>query len=121
MESRCSRTTSSSPWTENPPSNGGPPMAEAMNPAESGTVLGGAVDGITNRTPRHKTPWAKWLTLAGLAVLSTAFFLYLLVPIVAMLVHAPPQDIWHEMTQPDVRAALALSFVTTAISTVLAV
>ena len=56
-----------------------------------------------------------------LVVLASAFFLYLLVPIAALLLHAPPSAIWEQMQQPDVLAALRLSMVTTAISTVLAV
>src|SRR5262245_30794269 len=98
-------------------------MARAAHPTVEGN---GALDltvgdGNTGRAPRHRSRWARWLTLGALTVLSTVFFLYLLVPLLALLFHAPPQDIWHQMTQPDVRDALVLSFVTTAISTVLAV
>src|SRR5262245_58169229 len=64
--------------------------------------------------------WAGWVTTGAIAVLATVFFLYLLVPIAALLFHAPPQRIWAEMKEPDVQAALRLSFVTTTISTGLA-
>ena len=56
-----------------------------------------------------------------LIVFASAFFLYLLVPIVALLLHAPPSEIWEQMHQPDVLAALRLSMETTTVSTVLAV
>src|SRR5262249_47755427 len=56
--------------------------------------------------PRRRRRWASWLTMAAIAILATVFFLYLLVPIVALLVHAPPQKIWAEMKEPDVQDAL---------------
>jgi molybdate transport system permease protein len=65
--------------------------------------------------------WKGWVALGVLIVLASAFFLYLLVPIAALLLHAPPSTIWEQMHQPDVLAALRLSMVTTSISTVLAV
>jgi molybdate transport system permease protein len=65
--------------------------------------------------------WKGWLVIGLLVVLAAAFFLYLLVPIVALLFHAPPSVIWEQMHQPDVLAALRLSIETTTISTVLAV
>src|SRR5262245_1554287 len=66
------------------------------------------------------SPWARRLTMALLVVLSGAFFLYLLVPVIALLFHAPPQEIWAQMKEPDVLKAVQLSLVTTAIATVLA-
>jgi molybdate transport system permease protein len=74
-----------------------------------------------NRRPTRGGAWKGWLTVGVLIAFSTVFFLYLIVPIAALLLHAPPQEIWHQMKQPDVLKALQLSFVTTAISTVLAV
>ena len=75
--------------------------------------------------PRRKTSrggrWKAGVTIGLMALLSTVFFLYLLVPILALIFHAPPSTIWEQMKQPDVIAALKLSFFTTAISTVLAV
>jgi molybdate transport system permease protein len=65
--------------------------------------------------------WRAGLALALLIVFASAFFLYLLVPIVALLFHAPPSVIWEQMHQRDVLAALRLSLETTSISTVLAV
>jgi molybdate transport system permease protein len=71
--------------------------------------------------PRRRGRWARWLTTAVVGVMAGVFFLYLLVPIVALLVHAPPSEIWKQMQEPDVQAALRLSFVTTTISTALAI
>jgi molybdate transport system permease protein len=73
--------------------------------------------------PRSKRggKWRAGLAVAVLIVFASAFFLYLLVPIVALLFHAPPSVIWEQMHQPDVLAALRLSLETTSISTVLAV
>ena len=75
--------------------------------------------------PRRKTDtggrWKGWVTVGLIIMLSTCFFLYLLVPLLALIFHAPPSTIWHQMKQPDVIEALKLSFITTAISTVLAV
>jgi molybdate transport system permease protein len=65
--------------------------------------------------------WRAGLAVAVLIVFASAFFLYLLVPIVALLFHAPPSVIWEQMHQPDVLAALRLSLETTSVSTVLAV
>ena len=59
--------------------------------------------------------------MAILIILAGTFFLYLLVPLAALLFHAPPSQIWEQMQQPDVLEALKLSFETTAISTALAV
>src|SRR5262245_28965368 len=66
------------------------------------------------------SPWARRLTMAVLVVLSGAFFLYLLVPVIALLFHAPPNEIWAQMKEPDVLKAVQLSLVTTVIATVLA-
>jgi molybdate transport system permease protein len=57
--------------------------------------------------------------LVGVA--AAIFFLYLLVPLLALLVHAPPSAIWEQVHSSDVRKALWLSLGTTTVSTVLAV
>jgi molybdate transport system permease protein len=84
-----------------------------------------AIDSATGTVVRRRSTkggmWKPWLTVGALVLLSGMFFLYLLVPIVALLFHAPPSTIWQQMQEPDVIAALKLSFITTAISTVLAV
>ena len=82
--------------------------------------------GVTSQTTARKKRFGgssltTWITMAVLVILAGAFFLYLLVPLAALLFHAPPSQIWEQMQQPDVLEALKLSFVTTAISTTLGV
>ncbi len=99
-------------------------LEQAANQASgSGNPL---VPGVTSQTKARKKRFGGssltiWLTMAILVILSATFFLYLLVPIAALLLHAPPSEIWNQMQQPDVIAALKLSFVTTTISTSLGV
>ncbi len=98
-------------------------MSEASNPALPGPS--GGRTGTSRRQVRRRqkagSTWKGWLTVGLMVLLSTVFFLYLLVPLLALIFHAPPSEIWAQMQQPDVIAALKLSFETTAISTVLAV
>jgi molybdate transport system permease protein len=55
------------------------------------------------------------------AVLASLFLLFLGVPLVALFFREPPAAIWVAMMEPDVFQALQLSFVTTCLSTVVAV
>ena len=99
-------------------------MEQAANQASGNSnVL--ATD-VTSRAKARKKRFGgssltTWITMAVLVILAGAFFLYLLVPLAALLFHAPPSQIWEQMQQPDVLEALKLSFVTTAISTTLGV
>jgi molybdate transport system permease protein len=54
-------------------------------------------------------------------MLASAFFLFLGVPLVSLLLREPPALVWAEMLQPDIFQALQLSVITTCLSTVLAV
>jgi molybdate transport system permease protein len=54
-------------------------------------------------------------------VLAGSFFLFLGVPLVALLFHEPPELLWAAMQQPEVLQALQLSIFTTSISTFLTV
>src|SRR4029079_13604217 len=119
---RC-RSTASCRWSES-----GERGARRMVPGASPNAKGGAALAAGDAPPEggnaarvRRRSWATRVTFVLLGVLATAFFLYLLVPLVALLAHAPPQKIWDEMGEPDVQQALVLSFVTTTISTVLAV
>ena len=99
-------------------------MEQAANRASgSGIAL---APGIASQTKARKKRFGgssltTWITMAVLFILSGIFFLYLLVPLIALLFHAPPSEIWEQMKQPDVLEALKLSFVTTAISTTIGV
>ena len=99
-------------------------MEQAANEASgSSNVL---VTGVTSQARARKKRFGgssltTWITMAILIILAGAFFLYLLVPLAALLFHAPPSQICEQMRQPDVLEALKLSFVTTAISTIIGV
>nr|WP_218104060.1 ABC transporter permease [Thermogemmatispora onikobensis] len=76
--------------------------------------------------PRGRRPWlspaqgrALMAILVGL--LAASFLLFLGIPLAALLVHEPPQQLWSALTQPDTFAALQLSLITTTASTVLSV
>jgi molybdate transport system permease protein len=99
-------------------------MGQAANQtSESGNV---SVPGITSKATTRKKRFggsslSTWLTMALLLIFAGIFFLYLLVPLAALLLHAPASEVWNQMQQPDVIAALKLSFVTTTIGTCLAI
>lgn len=57
--------------------------------------------------------------LVGL--LAASFLLFLGIPLAALLLHEPPQQLWSALTQPDTFTALQLSLVTTTASTALSV
>src|SRR4249920_841906 len=99
-------------------------MEQAANQA-SGSSNALATGTRSQATARRKrfggSSLTTWITMAILLILSGTFFLYLLVRLIALLFHAPPSEIWEQMQQPDVLEALKLSFVTTAISTALAI
>lgn len=64
--------------------------------------------------------YTRWLTRVVAAILATAFFLFLGLPLAALLIHETPQTLWQALRQPEVLLALQLSIVTTCISTLLA-
>ena len=99
-------------------------MGQAANQgSESGNPLAPGVTSLTKARKKRigSASWTTWLTMAILVILAGTFFLYLFVPLAALLLHAPPSEIWNQMLQPDVLQALKLSLVTTTISTFLAV
>jgi molybdate transport system permease protein len=64
---------------------------------------------------------SRWPARMLVGVLAGSFFLFLGVPLVALLFHEPPQLLWAAMRQPEVLQALQLSIFTTSISTFLTV
>lgn len=76
---------------------------------------------LTSSSQRQKQILARWPTRIGVAILAMLFFLFLGIPLVALLVHEPPALLWQDLQQPDVLQALQLSIETTCISTLLAV
>jgi molybdate transport system permease protein len=96
-------------------------MSQALNPAANDLPRPSRAARPVGKRPHRGGAWKAWLTVGTLIALATVFFLYLLVPIAALLFHAPPSEIWAQMKQPDVIQALKLSFYTTGITTVITV
>jgi len=65
--------------------------------------------------------WSRWPARVLVGVLAGSFFLFLGVPLVALLFHEPPALLWVAMQQPEVLQALQLSIFTTSVSTLLTV
>ena len=65
--------------------------------------------------------WSRWPARLLVGILAGSFFLFLGIPLAALLLHEPPALLWASMQQPEVLEALQLSFLTTTISTLLAV
>ncbi len=64
---------------------------------------------------------SRWPARMLVGALAGSFFLFLGVPLVALLFHEPPELLWAAMRQPEVLQALQLSIFTTSISTFLTV
>ncbi|BCL82337.1 molybdate ABC transporter permease [Ktedonobacteria bacterium brp13] len=62
-----------------------------------------------------------WVIRLLVALLASLFFLFLGIPLVALLIREPPAALWSEFQQPEIAQALLLSLVTTTISTLCAV
>jgi hypothetical protein len=68
-------------------------MEQAANQASgnSNVLSTGVTSQATARKKRFGgSPLTTWITMAILVILAGAFFLYLLVPLAALLFHAPP-------------------------------
>jgi len=65
--------------------------------------------------------WSRWPARLLVGILAGSFFLFLGIPLAALLLHEPPALLWASMQQPEVIEALQLSILTTTISTLLAV
>src|SRR6266849_5677603 len=65
--------------------------------------------------------WSRWPARLLVGILAGSFFLFLGIPLAALLLHEPPALLWASMQQPEVIEALQLSVLTTTISTLLAV
>ena len=65
--------------------------------------------------------WSRWPARIVVGILAGSFFLFIGVPLVALLLREPPALLWATMQQPEVLQALELSFLTTSISTFLTV
>src|SRR5260370_1683398 len=66
-------------------------------------------------------PWARWPARLPVGVLAGSFFLFLGIPLAALIIREPPARLWQAIQQPEAIEALQLSIVTTCISTLLSV
>src|SRR6202048_1093497 len=64
--------------------------------------------------------WSRWPARLLVGVLAGSFFLFLGIPLAALVIREPPAMLWQAIQQPEAIQALQLSIVTTTISTLLA-
>jgi molybdate transport system permease protein len=76
---------------------------------------------MIHRYLKQQQSTTRWLTRIIVATLGTIFFLFLGIPLAALLLREPPALLWLNLQQPGVLQALQLSLVTTCISTLLAI
>jgi molybdate transport system permease protein len=62
-----------------------------------------------------------WLTRIFVGVLASGFFLFLGIPLVALLISESPDAVWAVLQEPETLQAIQISIVTTCMSTFLAV
>src|SRR2546430_5847083 len=60
--------------------------------------------------------WSRWPARIVVGVLAGSFFLFLGIPLAALLIREPPALLWNSIKQPEVLQALQLSLVTTFVS-----
>src|SRR6266851_5306494 len=65
--------------------------------------------------------WSRWPARILVGILAGSFFLFLGIPLVALLIREPPALLWNSIKQPEVLQALQLSLVTTFVSIFLTV
>ena len=65
--------------------------------------------------------WSRWPARIVVSILAGSFFLFLGIPLAALLIREPPALLWNLIKQPEVLQALQLSIVTTFVSLFLTV
>jgi molybdate transport system permease protein len=90
------------------------PMKRFVNQLPSVTSSGISV-------PVRRTFWSRWPARILVGLLAGIFFLFIGIPLVALLFRESPALVWSEMLQPDVFQALQLSLLTTTLSALAAV
>ncbi len=65
--------------------------------------------------------WSHWPARVLVGILAGSFFLFLGIPLAALLLREPPALLWESIKQPEALQALELSLVTTTASTLLAI
>src|SRR5690242_1843582 len=64
---------------------------------------------------------ARWPARILIGILAGSFFLFIGIPLAALIIHEPPALLWNSIKQPEAFQALQLSLVTTFISIFLTV
>lgn len=65
--------------------------------------------------------WSRWPARLLVGVLAGSFFLFLGIPLAALVIREPPALLWQSISQPEAIQAVQLSIITTSISTLLTV
>ena len=65
--------------------------------------------------------WSSWAARILVGILAGSFFLFLAIPLAALIIREPPALLWNLIKQPEVLQALQLSIVTTFVSIFLTV
>ena len=65
--------------------------------------------------------WSSWPARIAVGILAGSFFLFLGIPLAALIIREPPAVLWSLIKQPEVLQALQLSIVTTFVSLFLTV
>jgi molybdate transport system permease protein len=65
--------------------------------------------------------WSRWPARLLVGVLAGSFFLFLGIPLAALVIREPPALLWQAIQQPEAIEAVQLSIITTCISTLLTV
>ena len=65
--------------------------------------------------------WSSWIARILVGILAGSFFLFLGIPLAALIIREPPALLWNLIKQPEVLQALQLSIVTTFVSLFLTV
>ncbi len=68
----------------------------------------------------HNT-WSRWSARLLVGVLAASFFLFIGIPLAALVIREPPALLWLAISQPEALQAVQLSIITTSISTLLTV
>lgn len=82
-------------------------MEQAANQASGNSNV--LATGIASQSAAKKKRFGgssltTWITMAVLVILAGAFFLYLLVPLAALLFHAPPSQVYASFKATETRA-----------------
>ncbi|HEU0002762.1 MAG TPA: ABC transporter permease, partial [Ktedonobacteraceae bacterium] len=79
------------------------------------------MQGSLIKQPVVRSIWSRWSARLLVAILAGSFFLFLGIPLAALVIREPPALLWQAIQQPEALQAFQLSIITTCISTFLTV